>query len=443
MKTFSKSISGTRLPAAVLAAALSLVGTTAKAGVVSSSDGFSVDWETVGYPWAAQRIAACSATKLFALNTDKSLYVNYSGGIDSEWQYVTTPGSADSIACDGSTLIVMNTDKSIWREVVSASGAWLGWIKYADAGGARVIGGGPGVLTALNFDQSVWTSVGDDSTSFPGQWWTKRDVAGVAARITGSLTTNNVGRFFALNTDGSLWYNDLLVLAQPGAWRPYPIGLPSGVKPVEIASAGGGLLFVLDSTNHLWSARTDGLPVPLDGQLQSNWCWAATTQMIAEYSGVVVDQCAEANYNTGRTDCCTNPASASDTSMCNKTGWWLLSYYGFNLTDLWQLNCPINAACSATGNSALSFLQLANETSANRPVAFAWHWKSGGGHAMAAIGTKSFIQWFQSFPILREYVTVNNPAPQGVGDQYDQLYTDWVSGTTYDHWRDSYGITRK
>ncbi|HEY2512282.1 MAG TPA: ricin-type beta-trefoil lectin domain protein [Polyangiaceae bacterium] len=181
------------------------------------------------------------------------------------------------------------------------------------------------------------------------------------------------------------------------------------------------------------------LSVAIDGQQQSNWCWAATTQMIVGYSGVSVSQCAEANYNTGRTDCCTNSVSASDTTECNQGGWWLLSYYGFNSSDVWQLNCSSNTSCTSTGNSPLSFDQLVAETEVNHPVAFAWHWSSGGGHAMVVAGTKTT----SANGAVKQYVTVNNPEPVGEGDQYDQLYTDWVSGSGYSHWRDSYGISKK
>lgn len=232
----------------------------ARADTVHSPRGFSVDWEIVSHPAAAQRLAACSPHKLYILNTDKSLYVSYQGGVDGSWQYVTTPGSADSIACDGSTLFVLNGDKSLWREVVSAGGQWLGWVQLSNANEALLIGGGPRVLTALNYNQSVWTSVADKRSAFPGVYWSYRDTAGVAARISGCSSSGHGDRFFALNDDGSLWYNSALAIAAPGAWIPFPSALPAGVQPLEIATADVNLLYVLDSENNLWTAKPIGLP---------------------------------------------------------------------------------------------------------------------------------------------------------------------------------------
>ncbi len=156
-------------------------------------------------------------------------------------------------------------------------------------------------------------------------------------------------------------------------------------------------------------------------QQQSNWCWAATTQMAAAYSQVAISQCAEANTNVGRSDCCTNPTSASSTSLCNQGGWWTLTSHGFTETDLW--------------NSAISFATLQNEVNANRPVPFAWAWTGGGGHAMVVTKT-----WVTSTGA--QWVSINNPDPVNVGEQDDMLYTTWVSAADHTHWRDSYNVVR-
>ena len=195
--------------------------------------------------------------------------MNYQGGADGKWQYVTKPVAAASIACDGTTLVVMNADKSIWRLVWSAN-HFDGWIHYTNATDALEIGGGPGVITAINKNQSIWTSTANDRTEFPGQVWWPRGSAGAAARFTGIQAwsgynpwglTNNVARFFALNYDGSLWFNDGVVLDNPGTWRGYSaFPSKSGSKPAEIAAASPTLLYVLDTTAHLWSATSDALP---------------------------------------------------------------------------------------------------------------------------------------------------------------------------------------
>lgn len=162
--------------------------------------------------------------------------------------------------------------------------------------------------------------------------------------------------------------------------------------------------------------------VTLVGQQQSNWCSSASTQMVAGYSQVAISQCAEANAYTGRTDCCTNASSQSDTAKCNKTEWWRLTSNGFTLTDLW-------------GPSALSFAQIQDQLNGNRPVIYAWAWTGGGGHTMVLVNA-----WVTSNG--QQWVTRNDPSPVGTGSQVDQLYSSWVNDTGYTHWRDSYNITK-
>jgi hypothetical protein len=163
------------------------------------------------------------------------------------------------------------------------------------------------------------------------------------------------------------------------------------------------------------------LSVELDPQQQSNWCWASTTQMIASYYDVFLTQCAMANVNTGRTDCCTNSASASDPNKCNQGGWWMLSQNGFSVKDT---------------STALTYAQLSSEFASNRPVAFAWGWTGGGGHAMVATGA-----WTSADN--RQWVTFNDPWAPNVGDRTDVLYTDWVSNAGHEHWLDTYNIVKK
>jgi Papain-like cysteine protease AvrRpt2 len=163
------------------------------------------------------------------------------------------------------------------------------------------------------------------------------------------------------------------------------------------------------------------LVVELDPQQQSNWCWAATTQMIASYYDVAISQCSLANVNTGRTDCCTNASSAANTSLCNQGGWWMLTQNGFTVTDTW---------------TPLTYAQLSNEFASNRPVAFSWGWTGGNsGHAMVANGV-----WTSASN--QQWVTFNDPWAPNVGDRTDFLYTDWVSNSGHSHWKDTYNINK-
>jgi hypothetical protein len=142
--------------------------------------------------------------------------------------------------------------------------------------GADRLGGGPGVLTALNFDKSVWTSYGADSVStdptstpYPGTSWKQSGSAGGALLIAGSITAQanggifsspiqsppDVGRFYAVNEDHSLWYDDGLITPDnPGTWIPFPV--PAGVSPKEITAYSSNVLYVLDTNGTIWLAET-------------------------------------------------------------------------------------------------------------------------------------------------------------------------------------------
>lgn len=162
------------------------------------------------------------------------------------------------------------------------------------------------------------------------------------------------------------------------------------------------------------TASAGSLSVPLRPQQVSNWCWAASGQMIMHYLGATrVTQCDEANKRLGRTDCCNSPTP----SACNVGGWPEFEKYGFSYS---------------TYDGALSWASLVNEINNYRPVAFSWGWTGGGGHMMVARGytTLSNIN----------YVDVNDPWPPNAGDQYLTTYSNYISGSDHVHWTDYYNI---
>src|ERR1051326_4916220 len=66
------------------------------------------------------------------------------------------------------------------------------------------------------------------------------------------------------------------------------------------------------------------VPNTLRPQETDNWCWAATTQMLAEYLGLSITQCALANHRFNKTNCCTEQTSGTPcprTDDCNTPGW--------------------------------------------------------------------------------------------------------------------------
>jgi len=129
-----------------------------------------------------------------------------------------------------------------------------------------------------------------------------------------------------------------------------------------------------------------------------------------------VTQCHQANEEFSRTDCCDTPTPMG----CINGGWPEFDKYGYN----------------ATVGGALSWTDLKAQIDANEtPYAFSWHWNGGGGHMMVVTGYKVIAG--------QNYVTINDPWSPNVGDQRDILYSEYVSGSGYTHWRDYYDVSKK
>ena len=117
------------------------------------------------------------------------------------------------------------------------------------------------------------------------------------------------------------------------------------------------------------------LSVTQINQETTNWCWAASSQMIMYYAGTYVQQCYEANSVFGRTDCCSNKTStscnngATDNQMYNNFYHW-----GF---------------ANTVYNSYLSYSAVQSEINSNRPFNIHWAWKYRGGHAVVVQGYDS------------------------------------------------------
>ena len=116
-------------------------------------------------------------------------------------------------------------------------------------------------------------------------------------------------------------------------------------------------------------------------QETTNWCWAASTQMIMYYAGTYVQQCYEANWvhlgSDGAT-CCYDPYKNS-TSYCNKGATDSQMYYNFYHWGFYN----------SIYNSYLSYSSVQSEINNNRPFNIHWVWKSGGGHAVVVRGYDS------------------------------------------------------
>lgn len=167
-------------------------------------------------------------------------------------------------------------------------------------------------------------------------------------------------------------------------------------------------------------ANIGSQPVPLNGQQTSMWCWAASGQMTMNFlhPASAVQQCDEANKRFGHTDCCNSPTP----NACVNGGWPEYGKYNFS--------------SATTADAPLSWDAIKSQIyCAKKPIAFSWHWNSGGGHMMVVTGyaTVGGVQ----------YVAVNNPWPPTGGVQEIYTYDKYVGGAGQDHthWNDYYNIT--
>jgi hypothetical protein len=164
------------------------------------------------------------------------------------------------------------------------------------------------------------------------------------------------------------------------------------------------------------------LIVPVVGQQQSEWCWAACGQMIDNYVEPlpVVQQCVEANgmfgpggteAQPGWSDCCSNGSSAA----CN------VGNGGPNP------NYPYISLYGNSTGTTLTWDQLRWQIwVVNEPFAFGWTWypvtPTSGAHIMVVTGYETDAEGNQ-------WVYVNNPIPIGEGDFECMSYDEWAQDT--------------
>lgn len=154
------------------------------------------------------------------------------------------------------------------------------------------------------------------------------------------------------------------------------------------------------------------LPVPTAAQVESNWCWATTGQMIMNYVSrgeKNPSQCEQASnrwFDGSPTtvgqffgSCCNKPWSTtairateprSQADACNRPGGPEYGRYGFVVRH-------------KPHGTPLTLKELVTEFRRDRPVSFAWGWDSGDGHVMVARGVTTD-------PAGVAWISVNDPS---------------------------------
>lgn len=166
------------------------------------------------------------------------------------------------------------------------------------------------------------------------------------------------------------------------------------------------------------------VPNTLRPQQTNNWCWAATTQMLAQHLGISVSQCSLANQRFGRTDCC-NPQGNSTcrrTDSCNRPGWVMLTEAGATYNE------------SAT---ALSWEQVRSQIfCSKKPMGYAYGTEGVVGHVLVI---KGYVTMNGT-----NYLVLNDPWAPCTGQERFLTYDEYVNPAgTATHWNTWYNIAKK
>lgn len=160
-----------------------------------------------------------------------------------------------------------------------------------------------------------------------------------------------------------------------------PLRLP-GATAKDVAGGGGGTPFLIDIRRLAvnWHnliyviirlLQWHRLDFAMQHQQQTNWCWAAVSTSVALFydAASTWTQCAVANGELGRSDCCGTGASGP----CNVYG-----FLGSSLTRVGHLDHQSGASATLADVQA--------EVDAGRPLCVRTAWSGGGAHFLAIIG---------------------------------------------------------
>ena len=168
------------------------------------------------------------------------------------------------------------------------------------------------------------------------------------------------------------------------------------------------------------AAFANTLDVPVTGQEQANWCWAACSKAILAYYGKPVAQAHIATVACRRAGWCTVCDAWNDpsnTSCCNRANYLYL--YSGSIVDLfsqWGMG-------SWAGEWTLTYEQIKGQINTEaKPFIMRWGWSGGGGHFLVARGVSG-----------DDKVHYMDPLPVGAGSYHIEKY-DWVKSNGTHTW---------
>jgi hypothetical protein len=158
------------------------------------------------------------------------------------------------------------------------------------------------------------------------------------------------------------------------------------------------------------------IPFEMGRQVYSNWCWAAVAASVAACYGKTYRQCAIANVELGRRDCCEPPRNAA--------------HVDFDVANVF--GSPLNrVGClrEITRFEQAIPLQVVEELKTRRPICVRMVWPDGGAHFLTITG-----YWFDQTGILM--LTLDDPFWGPSEFSYDRFSKQYqlLDGT----WNDTY-----
>lgn len=167
------------------------------------------------------------------------------------------------------------------------------------------------------------------------------------------------------------------------------------------------------------------VPNTLRPQQTDNWCWAATTQMLAQHVGNPVNQCDLANHRFGKTNCCnvqTQGQACPKTADCNTPGWLELDHAGVTFNET---------------ASALSWSGVRKQLyCAKKPMGYAYGTSGVVGHVVVVKGYISVNG--------TDYVILNDPWAPCTGQERLITYAEYADPAgTATHWATFHNIAKK
>lgn len=145
------------------------------------------------------------------------------------------------------------------------------------------------------------------------------------------------------------------------------------------------------------------LPVNILGQIYSNWCWAASDQMVRNFYSEATSQCDAANSSLGRSDCCWN-------SSCNVPGTPRVIKPSFRY--------------AYTPIASMNYSAIRGEINSGRPVLYLVNYlpiPNGGNHFRVIVG----------YDDVGEKILIHDPLPVGAGTKTWITMASYLGGSAY------------